>query len=73
MHKEILEGHNSGVLCISIVCQSTCYPFETGVNFVSSVHFHSPPPKKKYGFGATIRIGREIQCFPYAGFFVDNP
>ena len=23
-----------------------------------------------YGMGATIRIGREIQCLPYAGFFV---
>ena len=24
------------------------------------------PPS--YGIGATIRIGREIQCLPYAGF-----
>ena len=23
-----------------------------------------------FGIGATIRIGREIQCLPYAGFFV---
>ena len=22
-----------------------------------------------FGIGATIRIGREIQCLPYAGFF----
>ena len=26
------------------------------------------PPS--YGIGATIRIGREIQCLPYAGFFL---
>ena len=33
-----------------------------------------PPQKnikknlKNYGIGATIRIGREIQCLPYTGF-----
>ena len=26
--------------------------------------------KKKNGISASIRIGREIQCLPYAGFFV---
>ena len=26
------------------------------------------PPS--YGIGATIRIGREMLCFPYAGFFI---
>ena len=26
------------------------------------------PPS--YGIGATIRIGREMLCLPYAGFFV---
>ena len=24
-----------------------------------------------YAIGATIRIGREIQCLPYAGFLID--
>ena len=24
------------------------------------------------GIGATIRIGREIRCLPYAGFFLDS-
>ena len=23
----------------------------------------------RFGIGATIRIGQEIQCLPYAGFF----
>ena len=27
---------------------------------------------KKHGIGASIRIGREIQCLPYAGFFYPN-
>ena len=27
---------------------------------------------KKYGSGATIRIGQESWCVPYAGFFVRN-
>ena len=26
-----------------------------------------------YGIGATIRIGREIQCLPYEGFFNPMP
>ena len=25
------------------------------------------------GIGATIRIGREILCLPYAGFFLSSP
>ena len=28
------------------------------------------PPS--YGIGATIRIGREMLCLPYAGFFFVN-
>ena len=24
----------------------------------------------RFGIGAPIRIGREIQCLPYAGFFI---
>ena len=28
------------------------------------------PPS--YGIGATIRIGREMLCLPYAGFFVSH-
>ena len=28
------------------------------------------PPS--YGIGATIRIGREMLCLPYAGFFLEN-
>ena len=28
--------------------------------------FHGPP---SYGIGATIRIGREMLCLPYAEFF----
>ena len=27
-------------------------------------------PRKKNGIGAFIRIGREIQCLPYAGFLI---
>ena len=34
---------------------------------VSHVTCHIPPPKKN--FSPMIRIGREIQCLPYAGFF----
>jgi hypothetical protein len=26
-----------------------------------------------YGIGATIRIGREMLCLPYAGFFLLTP
>ena len=29
-------------------------------------------PAKIYGIGATIRMGQEIQCFPYTGFFLDQ-
>ena len=29
-----------------------------------------PPPYR--GIGATIRIGREMLCLPYAGFFKHN-
>ena len=25
-----------------------------------------------YGIGATIRIGREMLCLPYAGFFAES-
>ena len=25
----------------------------------------------RFGIGATIRIGQEIQCLPYAGFFLN--
>jgi hypothetical protein len=25
-----------------------------------------------YGIGATIRIGREMLCFPYAGFYFNK-
>ena len=28
---------------------------------------------KSGGLGATIRIGREIRCLPYAGFFILIP
>ena len=27
----------------------------------------------RFGIGATIRIGREIQSLPYAGFFLRDP
>ena len=26
----------------------------------------------RFGIGATIRIGQEIQCLPYAGFFIQR-
>ena len=69
MHKEILEGHNSGVLCISIVCQSTCYPFETGVNYVSSVHFHSPPQKKNMVFVLLSALVKRFSVSRMRDFF----
>ena len=30
--------------------------------------YYGPP---YYGIGATIRIGREVLCLPYAGFLLD--
>ena len=42
------------------------------------VEMFGPPPKKNFdkknkkqiGTGTTFRIGQEIQCLPYAGFFL---
>ena len=41
--------------------------------------FHCPPPTPpplnyldSFSIGATIRTRREIQCLPYAGFFLDS-
>ena len=31
-----------------------------------------PGSTKYYGIGATIRIGREIQCLPYMGFTISG-
>ena len=30
---------------------------------------HPKKSEKLYGIGATIRIGQELQCLPYAGLF----
>jgi hypothetical protein len=46
--------------------------------FTESCHISHPPPPKQNNvtllfqnsFEPDIRIGREIQCLPYAGFFI---
>ena len=37
--------------------------------FFSSIGFLGILGPPSYGIGATIRIGREMLCLPYAGFF----
>ena len=49
---------------------------DNNVDKCSAVKCTAPHPLKKIFFnvsfciGVSIRIGREIRCFPYAGFFL---
>ena len=40
--------------------------------FFKKIRFWGILGPPSYGIGATIRIGREMLCLPYAGFFVHN-
>ena len=68
-HMSRVTCHVSRVMCH--VSRVTCHMsfFFKFLNFFFIYFFFTMPPPKK-NIGSMIRIGREIQCLPYAGFFL---